>query len=342
MSRGASLSAPLLADLLHQREGCAQQLLLTVNLTPLSALVTVARGDSAEALKRRREEHVRKYISALATAVAAAVIAAGLLGTTSQSAAGAGGFGSFQVVCRSSHTNSDDPIVFPRQSGAAHQHDFFGNRSTNAFSTDASLAGKPTTCSRSGDTAAYWTPTLLNNGRRVAPDRVIAYYRTSGIRNIESIRPFPLGLQMIAGSATATASNPQPTRVTNWNCGDGVQGTAGVPASCPNNPLRLRIEFPNCWNGRTLDSADHKSHMAYARSGGCPSTHPVPVPALSLNFRWKISGSLSGVRLSSGGVHSGHADFWNSWNQRAQAQLVRDCLNAGRVCNSSISDAPKL
>jgi hypothetical protein len=41
-------------------------------------------------------------------------------------------------------TNSDDPIVFPRQPGAAHQHDFFGNTSTNAYSTDASLAGKPT------------------------------------------------------------------------------------------------------------------------------------------------------------------------------------------------------
>lgn len=253
-----------------------------------------------------------------------------------------GTFGSIQVVCKSSHTNSDDPIVFPGRPGAAHQHDFFGNTSTNAFSTDARLAGKPTTCSRPGDTAAYWTPTLLNNGRRVAPDRVIAYYRTSRIRDIRSIRPYPRGLKMIAGSATASASNPQPTRFVNWNCGDGVNGTAGVPASC-SKPLRLRIEFPNCWNGRTLDSADHKSHMAYAGVGGvrgCPASHPVPVPALSLNFRWKISGPLSGVRLSSGGVHSGHADFWNSWNQAVLAQLVRDCLNAGRDCKSGIADAP--
>ena len=81
-----------------------------------------------------------------------------------------------------------------------------------------------------------------------------------------------------------------------------------VPASCPNKPLRLRVEFPNCWNGRNLDSADHKSHMAYAGvngARGCPASHPVAVPSLSLNFRWKISGSLSGVRLSSGGVYSG-------------------------------------
>jgi len=248
-----------------------------------------------------------------------------------------GTFGAFQVVCGSSHTNSDDPTVFPGKPGAAHRHDPFANTSTNAFSTNASLAGRPTTCTRPGDTAAYWTPTLLNNGRRVVPDRVIAYYRTSRIRDIASIRPFPRGLKMIAGSATATASNPQPTRITNWNCGDGVTGTAKVPASCPSKPLRLRVECPNCWNGRNLDSADHKSHMAYAGvngARGCPASHPVAVPSLSLNFRWKISGSLSGVRLSSGGVYSGHADFWNSWNQRVQAQLVRDCLNAGRVCNS--------
>jgi len=292
---------------------------------------------------------VKKYVAALAAVVAAPTITASLVGGTTQPAAGAGGgnFGSIQVVCRSSHTNSDDPIVFPRQPGAAHQHDFFGNTSTNAFSTVASLTGKPTTCSRPGDTAAYWAPTLLNNGRRVVPDRVIAYYRTSRIRDIASIRPFPRGLKMIAGSSTATASNPQPTRITNWNCGDGVDGTAKMPSSCPNttkDTLRLRIEFPNCWNGRTLDSPDHKSHMAYAGVGGasgCPKSHPVAVPALSLNFRYKISGPLSGIRLSSGGVYSGHADFFNSWNQRVLARLVHDCLNAGQVCVSKIGDAPK-
>ncbi len=293
---------------------------------------------------------MRKFVAGLA----AAGIAVGMVATTSQSAqsapsaqsasaAAAGTFGSFQVVCRSSHTNSDDPIVYPGQRGAAHQHDFFANTSTDAFSTDASLAGKATTCSRPGDTAAYWTPTLLNNGRRVVPDRVIAYYRTRRINDIQSIQPFPRGLKMIAGSSTATASNPQPTWITNWNCGDGIQGTANMPASCPDKPLRLRVEFPNCWNGVDLDSGDHKSHMAYAGQGGvrgCPKSHPVPVPSLELNFRWKISGSLDGVRLSSGGVYSGHADFWNSWKQRVLAQLVRDCLNAGRTCISKLGDAP--
>jgi hypothetical protein len=288
---------------------------------------------------------VKKHVAALATVLSTVVGGAAVVATTTQSASAGGSFGSMQVVCRPSHTNHDDPIVFPRQPGAAHQHEFFANRSTNAYSTLASLTGKATTCSRPGDTAAYWTPALFNNGKRVVPDRVIAYYRTTRIRDISTVRPFPPGLEMVAGSAMATAADPQPTRIVNWTCGDGVDGTAKPPASCPSSlALRLRVEFPNCWNGKTLDSADHKSHMAYAGvSGvkGCPASHPVPVPSLSLNFRYKISGSLSGVRLASGGVHSGHADFFNSWKQSVLSQLVRDCLNAGRDCTSSISDAPR-
>ena len=65
------------------------------------------------------------------------------------------------------------------------------------------------------------------------------------------------------------------------------------------------------------------------------------MPSLSLNFRWKIDGPLRKVRLSSGGVYSAHADFWNSWNQKVLKRLVRNCLNAGRVCTSTIADAPR-
>ena len=250
--------------------------------------------------------------------------------------------GSFQVACRFSHTNFDDPIVYPGKVGAAHQHEFFGNRTTNAFSTRANLVGKATTCSRPGDTAAYWTPSLSNNGQRVTPDRLIAYYRTTRIKDVKTIKPFPRGLRMIAGNSKATAASPQSTQFVNWKCGDGLDGTAKPPARC-GDLLRLRVQFPNCWDGRRLDSRDHKSHMRYSPSGGrgCPASHPVEVPSLHLNFYWKVRGPLNGVALSSGGVHSAHADFFNAWRQKAQKRLVRRCLNASMVCGSTLNDAPK-
>src|SRR5215207_11292912 len=45
----------------------------------------------------------------------------------------------FVTRCNYSHSNMDDPIVFPGQQGAAHSHDFFANRSTKYNSTYESL-----------------------------------------------------------------------------------------------------------------------------------------------------------------------------------------------------------
>jgi len=60
----------------------------------------------------------------------------------------------FVTRCNYSHTNTDDPIVFPGQRGAAHSHDFFANRSTKYNSTYVSLrAFKGTTrATKSGTT----------------------------------------------------------------------------------------------------------------------------------------------------------------------------------------------
>jgi hypothetical protein len=52
---------------------------------------------------------------------------------------------SFGIRCDFSHRNSDDPIVHPGNPGAAHSHDFFGNTSTDAFSTLESLRAAGTT-----------------------------------------------------------------------------------------------------------------------------------------------------------------------------------------------------
>jgi uncharacterized protein DUF1996 len=67
--------------------------------------------------------------------------------------------------------------------------------------------------------------------------------------------------------------------------------------------------------------------MAYAMRGGCPSTHPVELPAIALIFRYPTRGG-EGFSLASGGQFSAHADFLNSWRPRALEKLVDGCLNA--------------
>jgi hypothetical protein len=236
----------------------------------------------------------------------------------------------FVGSCTFSHMAMDDPIVYPRQPGASHDHSFVGNTTTNAFSTLRSLRGGSSTCRRDGETAAYWMPTLLQNGQMVPPAGATIYYRR---KTLAPLRAFPAGFKMIAGDRHATA--PQGLQITFWNCGAAasVAPSTEVP-TCPDTRgqgLRLHVNFPSCWDGTHVDSTDHQSHVAYALRGTCPASHPIALPAISLIYRYPITGG-NGVTLSSGGRYSAHADFFNAWRQGTLVSLVNTCLNALRHC----------
>ena len=130
---------------------------------------------------------------------------------------------------------------------------------------DGRLAlGGQSTCGDVGDASAYWVPTLYAGRRALRPLVSVGYYvrRTSG-----PVQAFPAGLKMIAGDAKAR--RPQPLSVVGWACGGfgATPRSAAVPACPPDRSLHMRATFPNCWNGRDLDSADHKRHLAYASAG---------------------------------------------------------------------------
>jgi hypothetical protein len=255
--------------------------------------------------------------------------------------AGAVSGGQFSVACSYSHSLQDDPIVFPGKAGMSHFHDFAGSRSTNAFSTNASLIPRPTTCSRKADHSGYWVPTVLQNGVPVHAREYRAYYRSPGFDG-RKVRPFPKGLRVITGNAKVTDGGPyQDPAIASWACTINGGGAAGdevevesVPSDCGGLPLRARLVFPQCWNGRDLDSADHKSHMAYASRGKCPATHPVVVPQLTLSLRYWVP-NTRGIALASGGTHSLHADFMIGWSGSAQEDLVRRCISAGVNCGNT-------
>jgi hypothetical protein len=237
----------------------------------------------------------------------------------------------FVSGCRFSHRAPDDPIVFPGQPGKSHDHTFIGNNSTNAFSTLGTLLEATSSCRRAGDTAAYWAPTLLSaTGAAIEPRPATVYYRR---HTLAPAQAFPPGFKMIAGSAKATTA--QGLRVTSWNCGPlaGIRPASTIP-TCPNDArmgLALHVQFPDCWDGKNLDSPDHQAHMAYSTRGRCPAGNPVAMPAIQLNLRYPSAGG-TGLTLASGGQFSAHADFFNAWNQGVLQSLVDGCLNALRHC----------
>jgi hypothetical protein len=239
--------------------------------------------------------------------------------------------GQFTTVCMFSHRLSDDPIIYPRKRGASHSHDFFGNRSTNAFSTLRTLQRDDvtTSCRRPGDKAAYWVPSLYLDGRLISPRSVTAYYQARN-KAMGTIQSFPQGLKLIAGDVHAMTA--QRASVTVWHCaGVDMSASSTVPTCPTGSHLVLRVRFPDCWNGQDLDSENHKSHLAYNYQGRCPATHPVGVPGIALNVHYLIAGG-PGVTLASGSPFSGHADFFNAWDAATLKGLVDRCLNTGTHC----------
>ncbi len=249
----------------------------------------------------------------------------------------------FNVLCSSDHFAADDPIVFPGQPGRSHMHTFFGNKSTNAASTLASLsASSPSSCGRgmgTSDLSAYWVPSLMKKQAdgTVAPVKTeqttTVYYRRAGGGTGPGVLPFPKGLRMIAGNAMATSD--QSLKIVQWDCGGGGLESPHMYA-CPGGssaPIHASLVFPSCWDGVHLDSADHKSHMAYAAAdGSCPADHPVSVPEVTFEIDYAGIAGGPDYSLASGGIYSLHGDFIADWDDRVQNALVTSCLNAPHEC----------
>ena len=240
----------------------------------------------------------------------------------------------FISVCDLDHRSSDDPIVFPDQAGASHRHSFYGNTTTDAHSTNGNMLPATTSCQFDGDTAAYWMPTAYaRNGDVLESMSSRFYYRRGHLSG--KIHAYPYGLRMIAGNSMTTV--PQSTDIVKWGCAHAEGKVWTQPQDCGSDHVRATVVFPNCWDGQHLDSADHKSHMAYDVNGVCPATHPVQMPHLFLDFQFKTTNG-NGVRLSSDmpGMPNGqtlHADFWNTWHEDKLQAKVELCFNSGAACD---------
>ena len=239
----------------------------------------------------------------------------------------------------------DDPIVVPKLSGASHLHDFFGAKTTNAFSTYASEQAGGTSCTLATDTAGYWTPALYRNGLRVPPTGSYAgrsvreqiYYRDNNLNPGTKIEPFPADLRMVAGNghAVTAAENPKLGKEIYWGCSDN--STSGKPMtpplSCSTGIISLHVGFPNCWDG-VLTHVNDTAHVVYPKSGVCPVGYPHALPRVIIRWEFPVGTTTGNITLSSGPSFTAHADFWNTWNQARLNSLVATCLNTDRDCGT--------
>lgn len=151
---------------------------------------------------------------------------------------------------------------------------------------------------------------------------------------------------MLAGDTSKRAPSPShdfAEQGISYAClGAGKPETNYIPGyKCPGG-LRAQIFFPACWDGKNLDSPDHRSHVAYPiesyNSGHCPSTHPVQFISLFYEVLYDVSKfddqwpspSTHPFVFSNGDTtgYGFHGDFVNGWDTRVLQDVIDTCTDS--------------
>ncbi|KAL4074616.1 hypothetical protein V8B97DRAFT_2093653, partial [Scleroderma yunnanense] len=276
-----------------------------------------------------------------------------------------------------------DPIVQPGVSPSQHLHTVHGASNFVEDATYESLqASRCTSCQVLQDMSNYWVPTLYfhdktNDTYELVPNGgLLVYYQNRGQGDVSNggpgLKAFPAGFRMISGNPALRTKKPGEgsqaelaERAIGWSClrysvnkanYDGIPFYFVVALVCINNPKRFNahINMPACWDGKNLDSADHRSHVAFLSdldNGACPSTHPVTTMMLFYeitwdvhNFadRWDVNNPNAWPFVYSTGDptgYSSHGDFFSGWDVTALQNAIDHCNNPNDDTGSGDTEA---
>jgi hypothetical protein len=193
-------------------------------------------------------------------------------------------------------------------------------------------------------------PAVMNeNGKVVIPDHVTIYYK-----NQPGTNRIPRGLKMIFGY-----DHRYPDKTYRpWKCstGGGTFNTLAEVTCDAGGKIMAALGAQSCWDGKNLDSPDHRSHMASCSQNGygecqCPSTHPVIIPHFTLLVSWSHNGyaEYSKWRLSSDHVSahdstsaplpggtSFHADWFGGWEDSVMDMWHDGCMDGFKNCSAGV------
>ncbi|OAA43439.1 hypothetical protein BBO_04582 [Beauveria brongniartii RCEF 3172] len=250
--------------------------------------------------------------------------------------------GLFIVHCKALTVQRTDPIINPGQL-STHVHAVVGGTAYHmSMSNEDARNAKNTTCDKALDKSNYWQPQLYHQHHDGSFELIkllgiAAYYidRTCdykpGRRNCGdapgAIAP-PKGLRMLSGDTLRrTYDKTDKTNLAiSHVCLDPGKDYVELPQKLCNE-MRTQVFFPSCWDGKNLDSADHKSHMSFPsigdyNSGVCPESHPVATVSVFNEFFWntrQVQGDAFRRWVYANGDTTGyglHGDYLQGWEDQ--------------------------
>ncbi|MGH3900531.1 MAG: DUF1996 domain-containing protein [Pseudonocardiaceae bacterium] len=261
--------------------------------------------------------------------------------------------GTFTSSCGTNaegHRNSDNFMVAPgKRNGAQHVHDYVGNLSTNAFSTDESLHAAGTTCDNDDQSTYFW-PVLRDTSQRGDDSLIDGGGLDGNLGEIlrpataqlqfrgnptTKVTPMPDDLTMIMGDAKAVTNGDDDARAA-WTCTGFENRTTTKYPLCPQDSQLVRIlDFPSCWDGNNLDSANHRDHVTFPRRDGSCSRGRVAIPQLRMTLAYDQPASgrlaLDSFPDQRHNPATDHADFMAIMPE-ALLQQMANCINNGETC----------
>ncbi len=276
--------------------------------------------------------------------------------------------GAFRFLCSAGQLSYDDPIVYPRQPGKAHLHQFFGNLGADAHSTYESLRTTgESSCQNALNRSAYWMPAMLDGkGNVVRPDFVSIYYKRRPAsdpvckKEGKACVGIPRGLRFIFGWDQTRPAVAQPENAvhTGFKCVEGWEAvtptakdmTEPMKICKPGQHIYASLSSPQCWNGIDLDTADHRSHLAEPRDRGingqpkCPASHPLIIPQFTMTVayrieegdeptRWELSSDqMLPAALRRPGA-SFHSDYFEAWEDDIRLRWEAACIDKMLNCS---------
>jgi hypothetical protein len=259
--------------------------------------------------------------------------------------------------------NSDNIIVAPGvDNGAHHTHDYVGNQDNDAFTTNEEFAAAATSCRNQGDKSTYYWPVLRlqdgtqefdakqlgggaegNTGRILTASKVTLNFVGNPRGKVVAMPKF---LRIITGDAKAFTNGTANANAA-WSCTgfENRQLTDKYPI-CPEGSSLVRTsKFQSCWDGRSIDSANHRAHVAFAdpRTGACPNgfkaipqlvqrlVYDVDAPSLKDNGKSSPFYAVDGFPEQMHKPITDHGDFINVFDEILMNRMVQ-CINTGRKC----------